>query len=62
MRRVSLSLVGNLMTGALAALVYVALSYLTGTHAGPAILGGLVLGALAFIVAFIVTRGIAGQR
>lgn len=62
MRRISLSIAGNLISGLLVALIYFGLSVVTGTEAGPAILGGLVLGALTFIVAFIVTRGIAGQN
>ena len=54
--RLWVSIPGNLLGGLLAALIYAGYNMASGTQATPALLGGVVFGALAFTVLFIVTR------
>jgi hypothetical protein len=59
--RLFLSVTGNVLVGLLAALAYAGYALATGTQATPALLGGLVLGALTFVVLFIVTRAMVDR-
>jgi hypothetical protein len=60
--RVFVTTAGNLLGGAVVALVYAGYTLLTGTRATPAVLGGLVMGGLTFVVLFIVTRALPPRQ
>ena len=61
----NLSVVGNLATGVLAFLLYLgATTYFTATSLRDAVVGGVVVGLLVFVIAFSLTRmiGSYGDR
>jgi hypothetical protein len=51
-----------LISGAVAAAIYIVIALATGTIASAAIIGGLIVGLVTFVIAFIIGRVIASRR
>jgi hypothetical protein len=55
-RKFNVSLRGNVISGVIAALIWVIITAVTGGSAGLVIVGGVILGVAVFAVSFLISR------
>lgn len=57
--RMNLSVVGNLIAGAIALVIYTTIALVTGDGLGSAIAVGLIIGVVTFVVSFVISAVIS---